>query len=240
MLDGLNGHTGDVWRDDLQECGDGSLQHVGFVWNTARVRLSGTQDLWQLNGRAEHEDQACRDRLRPGRYAFAEAGIDFHIVSVHSDSGTDWQDRRTRHTAVDRIEEALAHLVSTDQDVIVLGDFNTMGQSDGVANDINEDGKESAAEERNVLAATVAEEAPRFSVLPVEPGCSYYYDQKARLMDLVLITSELKGATLGPARVTGYCGVANCDRIGRKTPLAYESLSDHCPVVFSLESRARG
>lgn len=241
LLDGLTGHTGEVWDSDLDSCDNGRAQHVGYIWNTARVRLSDTQDLWQFNGRAKNEEQKCRHNLRPGRYAFAEAGADFHIVSVHSDSGTKSQDRTTRQMALDRIDDALASMVSADRDVVILGDFNTMGQSDGAANSINNDGRESAAEERKKLAKTVAKEAPGFSVLPVEPGCSYYYEKKAGLLDLVLVTGELRGAVPGPARVTGYCSAANCDRIDEKTmPLAYERLSDHCPVVFSLEKRGQG
>ena len=238
VLDGLNGHTGDVWNSDLQACGGGRLQHVGYVWNTARVKLSGMLDLWQFNGRAENKDQGCRDSLRPGRYAFADATIDFHVVSVHADSGTKSQDRMTRQMAVDRIDQALAPLISSNQNVIVLGDFNTMGQSDGTENTVNSDGQESAAEERIKLAATVADEAPGFAILPVEPACTYYYEKKPRLMDLVLVTNELQAGVMAPARVTGYCAITNCDRIGRnrKMPLAYESLSDHCPVVFSLEN----
>jgi len=227
VLDGLNGLTGEVWDSDLQSCGGGFSQHVGHIWNTARVRLSRTQDLWQLNGRARNESQPCAGNLRPGRYAFAKAEVDFHIVSVHSDSGREARYRANRQAALERVEEALAPYIEMDHDVIILGDFNTMGQ----------DGFETATEERERLASTVAQETPGFRALPAEPGCSAYYHGSAGLLDLVLVEDDMSEAGINSARVTGYCALANCDRIEGRMPLAYERLSDHCPVIVSVTNR---
>jgi hypothetical protein len=83
--------TGGSWQVDLQACGAPTTQHVGFLWNSARVTLARLTDLWELNGAAtESIPNACTGNLRPGRYAYAKTptGVDFHVLSVHFDSGT--------------------------------------------------------------------------------------------------------------------------------------------------------
>ena len=74
----------------------------------------------------------CANNLRPGRSAYVRAldgGADFHIIAVHSDSGTSPRDFDHRQTALRRPDDLFAALGQDvpDADVIVLGDFNTMG-----------------------------------------------------------------------------------------------------------------
>jgi hypothetical protein len=83
--------TGGSWQVDLHACGSPSTQHVGFLWKGARVALLQLTDVWELNGAATGATaNACAGNLRPGRYAWAKTpiGVDFHILSVHFDSGT--------------------------------------------------------------------------------------------------------------------------------------------------------
>ena len=119
-------------------------------------------------------------------------------------------------------------VVSHDPDAILLGDFNTMGRDDSA---------ESSTEERAAVEQGVAGEAPGFGLLPVEPSCSEYYQGNADLLDLILFGDDMREAVSPPSRLTGYCALANCDRIGDDMPPAYDGLSDHCPIVFSIESR---
>jgi hypothetical protein len=70
---------------------------VGFLWNGSRVALLQLIDVWELNGAATGPTgSACARNLRPGRYAHASSNtpirVDFHVLSVHFDSGRTGRD----------------------------------------------------------------------------------------------------------------------------------------------------
>ena len=129
----LNHLTGGSWQVDLQSCGGPSTQHVGFLWNGSRVALLELTDAWELNGAATGPTaNACVGNLRPGRYALAKTpiGVDFNILSVHFDSGTTSRDYNHRRQAAQRIGQIRVGntpILQLDRDVLVLGDYNTMG-----------------------------------------------------------------------------------------------------------------
>jgi hypothetical protein len=92
----LASFTQAIWQVSLQECGAPTAQHVGRLSNTARVALSASHDMWQLNARASATGSPCVGSLRPGRYAHVNAissRVKFHVVSVHLKSGATPQDR---------------------------------------------------------------------------------------------------------------------------------------------------
>ena len=102
----LNRLAGGSWEVDLQSCGSPHGQHVGFLWNNARLGLRQMTDMWELKGAATGPTgSACAGNLRPGRYALAKTpiGVDFHILSVHVDSGTECRDDEHRRQATQRI-----------------------------------------------------------------------------------------------------------------------------------------
>lgn len=229
VIDALGALTGDVWRVGFQECGSPMRQHTGFLWNASRVELSDLRDLWKLNGAAEGPKAPCASGLRPGHYRMVRAkggGADFHIVSVHLDSGTTPRDRANRDTAIGRIAEALAPVLPDDSDAIVLGDFNTMG--DGTP--------DAAAAEIRALGAAVVNQPAAFEHVAVEPACTEYFDGHAGWLDHVLVARAMTEASQRTARVTGYCALASCARLPRP-PAAAERLSDHCPVVYEVDNR---
>jgi endonuclease/exonuclease/phosphatase family metal-dependent hydrolase len=170
----LNRLTGGSWQVDLQACGGPSAQHVGFLWNGARVALLQLTDAWELNGAATGPAaSACAGNLRPGRYALAKTpvGVDFHIVSVHLDSGRTSRDYDHRRQAAQRIDEIAignTSILQLDRDVLVLGDYNTMGREDAPP--------VSAQQE---MAIFDGELAPGFRRLPITPACTEYFQGKA-------------------------------------------------------------
>jgi endonuclease/exonuclease/phosphatase family metal-dependent hydrolase len=90
-------------------------------------------DAWELNGAATGPTaNACTGNLRPGRYALAKTpiGVDVHLLSVHFDSGTTSRDYAHRRQATQRIGQiAIGNtpILDLDRDVLMLGDYNTMG-----------------------------------------------------------------------------------------------------------------
>jgi endonuclease/exonuclease/phosphatase family metal-dependent hydrolase len=161
----LESFTQAPWRVDLQECGGPTAQHVGFLWNTGRVTLSDHRDMWQFNARATATSSPCAGRLRPGRYARVQAvggGVTFHAISVHTKSSATAEARAERLAVLSRLSAAAEDLRQADEDIIILGDFNTMGDST----------PGSAEAEIQGLFTVAGTQPPGFVRLTVTPSCS--------------------------------------------------------------------
>ena len=135
LLRSLDSLVGGPWKIDLQECGPPEAQRVGFLWNAGRLELTGLADVGPLNGEWEKTGEACAGNLRPGRYAYVRSlsgGVDFHAYTVHFDSGRRDKDYQNRRDAARRIPALVRGMHADDADVVVLGDFNTMGRSEPI------------------------------------------------------------------------------------------------------------
>ncbi|HNP61450.1 MAG TPA: endonuclease/exonuclease/phosphatase family protein [Nitrospirales bacterium] len=230
IITSLNQQTGDKWRWYRQPCGRPEDHHVGLLWNDTRVSLSQFESLWQFNAKARSATQACTFGLRPGQYAWVKArepeGVDFHLIGLHLKSGPTVFAVEDRHNALNGIDEAIGPLLARDRDVVILGDFNTMGAGDWQSRD---------SELKN-LRRKVAKEKPGFTDLTLHPQCSHYFRGRGGWLDHVLVPQEMQEVTVTTVQVTGYCAVAGCERIRGNYPLAYRHLSDHCPVVLEIEN----
>jgi predicted extracellular nuclease len=232
LFDGLRAHAGGNWRVDLQECGGEAAQHVGFVWNADRVTLSNMRDVWQLNGASTSSANPCAGNLRPGRGAYAKSligGADFHIVVAHSDSGTKERDFDHRQTALGRLDSVFADLnsQSSDSDIVVLGDLNTMGAQ----------GRVDAKGEIQLLEQVISRETPEYRHLNLTPACTEYFEGVCGWLDHVLVGRTMAEAERAELRLSGYCAERGGTPIRGAMPAAYERLSDHCPIVFDLIDR---
>lgn len=225
----LNRLTQGDWAVDLQECGAVGSQHVGFLWNEQRVTLSATADEPQLNGAAADDNHpACAGNIRPGRYARLTTtpdGIDMHLLAVHFDSGTsdrDFQHRRAASAQIPLLAINNELLAQSDQDIVVLGDFNTMGRQEAPPITATEE-----------ITAFDGELAPGFRRLVPNIACSEYFDKQGGLLDHVVVATGMQEAPAS-VRVSGYCAVLNCAPVTGALPAAYERLSDHCPVITDI------
>jgi len=226
----LSTQTGETWRWHRQRCGRPDNHHIGFLWNHSRVALSKFDSLWQLNAKASSTRNPCASGLRPGHYAFVQArtkdGADFHLIAVHLKSGPTVFAVEERQKALNRIDKAVAPLLKQDRDVVILGDFNTMGAGD----------RHSQRSELKYLRRFVAKEKPGFLDLPVQPQCSHYFRGRGAQLDHILVAKDMKEIAVESIQVTGYCAMAGCQRIRGDYPLAYRRLSDHCPIVVEIEN----
>ncbi|ELS03441.1 putative extracellular nuclease [Xenococcus sp. PCC 7305] len=224
----LNEYTGDDWGVILNSCGSSTSQHVGFLYNKDKLKASGNKEVWQYNGRADNANNACKDNLRPGYLAYFEAenGFDFYAVSVHSDSGRENKDLTTRQTAVERIDDVTSGLADIDKDIVILGDFNTMGIDGGI----------SAKQEIKELKDKVANETPGFNLLSVQPSCTHYFRKNPGLLDHILVSQDTSELITSSASVQGYCAINRCNSISGALPQAAISLSDHCPILVDFNN----
>ena len=226
----LSKQTGETWRWHQQSCGRPDDHHIGLLWNDSRVALSKFDSLWQFNAKAESAHNACTYGLRPGHYAFVQSrkkdGVDFHLIAVHLKSGPTVFALEERQKALNRIDKAVAPLLKRDRDVVILGDFNTMGAGD----------QHSQKSELKYLRRFVAKEKPGFTDLPVQLQCSHYFRGRGGQLDHIVVAKEMKEVAVTSIKVTGYCALAGCQRIRGDYPLAYRRLSDHCPVVVEIKN----
>jgi len=229
----LTAQTGHTWKWYRQPCGRPDDHHLALLWNDSRVSLTNFESLWQLNAKAENRSNPCTYGLRPGQYARVQSrtanGADFHLIAVHLKSGPTVFDVEERHKALNRIDQAIAPYLKQDQDVIILGDFNTMGAGDWHSRDY----------EIKNLRRHLEKEEPGFTDLEPRPQCSHYFRGRGGWLDHILVPHGMKEIAVTSATVTGYCAVAGCQRIRGEYPLAYRRLSDHCPVVVEIEDTDR-
>ena len=238
----LRARTGATWSSDLSRCGAPAAQHVGFLWKTTRVRLDRFADIPEMNGAFVQgmSPDACTSNLRPGRYArvrsTAPNGATLNAVAVHFDSGVADRDYQHRRTAVARIPSLALRgrpIAELDRDIVVLGDFNTMGRSEPMP--------VSGSQE---IATLEDELAPAFRRMVPSQACSEYFKpdpgverQRAMLLDQVAVSSGMQEAATA-SRITGYCAVLRCADATGAMPAAYQTLSDHCPTVFEVTDRS--
>ncbi len=224
----LSQKTGQKWKWYRQPCGRPHDHHIGLLWNDSQVELSQFESLWQFNSKAKSPKKACTFGLRPGQYVRVKSrqkgGADFHLIGLHLKSGPTVFAVEERQKALNRIDRTVAPFLKQDQDVVILGDFNTMGAGD----------RHSQTSELKHVRRQVSKESPGFDDLKLTPQCSQYFRGRGGWLDHVLVTKGMEEMQETKARVTGYCGVAKCERIKGDYPTAYRRLSDHCPVVVEI------
>jgi endonuclease/exonuclease/phosphatase family metal-dependent hydrolase len=215
LLEEVSRRTEGRWRRVDDRCPRDGREHLAILWDDARIEISDPMDVAALNPTGDE----CGGRLRPGLQARGRSrrgGLDFDVLDVHADSGRTARDRGHRAESV----LALAATVS-DEDRVVLGDWNTMG-----ADEPAETAEEELAKQDAALAASFVRVAG--------PECSEYYRKNGTLLDAVYVSKGMSEARGASARLEGYCRRTECERLRGGEPLAYERLSDHCPIVVDL------
>jgi endonuclease/exonuclease/phosphatase family metal-dependent hydrolase len=224
--------TGGRHRVELDRCSAKGRQHVALLFDETRVRVEHVRNVGALNPHGV----ACAQNLRPGLGAYVRStgGADFHLIGVHFDSGPKRRDYDQRQRSFDGLGAAFdeAQRLVPDDDVIVAGDFNTMGCAKCSP-------KIDASAEIALVDRKLAAFARPFERARPEPGCTEYYRGAPNLLDHFVGSRGMAELGSGSrAKVVGYCGVAGCARLDDKhMPRGYAALSDHCPVVLDLMDR---
>lgn len=183
----------------------------------------------------EHAAFEHGGRVRPAVSSFVRVGtVDFHLVVVHLKATPDGLD--TRHVQWAALADLVGRLRlvgpgAGDDDLIVVGDFNTTGAGDVTP-----------ADERAALGAVLAAVGLR-AVLP-SGGCSAYWDGQRHdawleptLLDLAFV-GGFPGTEIR-ARTLGACAVHDCAPL-RSTDAHPDpdilGMSDHCPLLLEIDA----
>lgn len=229
----LDKYTKGSWKAVLDECPGNGRQHVGFLYDEKRVTVTHTKPVAGLNPGQD----ACDKNLRPGygMYAKFKNGPDLSLVSVHFDSGTTSRDLENRKTSVQHLADVAKELgdAEKDQDLIVLGDFNTMGCKDC---NPSLDGKGEISALDDVLQPIGMHRLHA----PKNRDCTEYEKKGMNQgqIDLVVAPEQMeevaKDATL---ELSGLCRDLGC-RAPYKAeyPPYLDKLSDHCPLILELQN----
>lgn len=227
LIERLDAHTGGRHRLELDACSGSGRQHVGFLWDEARVALRDVRSIAELNPAGS----MCAASLRPGLGAHARFadGRDLHVITVHLDSGDTARDFNRRAASVEALGPVLRGLRARDRDALVIGDYNTMGCArcaEAVAA-----GEELAQLDARLRALGLERLEP-----PELERCTHYYRGRPSPLDLAVVSPEL-GRAVAAVRVEGVCGALGCGKPpAGATPAALRSLSDHCPLIVELEA----
>ncbi len=225
----LDAATRGAWRVELDRCPQGPIQHVALLWDSRRVSADGFGDVGSLNPHGA----PCEKLLRPGfaGYFRFPGGFDAHVVSLHLKSGARRRDLDLRAGSFAALGGATRDLVAvrSDADVVYAGDFNTMGcRHCSPAQTVGDE----------LVALDAALKAASLRRVPASSTCSEYFEGRGTLLDHVVVTTATREASSASAAVSGYCGALACGPLGsHEPPLAYQALSDHCPVLMDFVDR---
>ncbi len=218
LLDRLEARTGVRYSARLDECPENGRQHVGFLWNTRRVRLDEFRQVDEVNPLG-----GCRGRLRPGLEARARfaSGSELLLLTVHLDSGRVERDFGHRQQSFAALRRWAERPLGDAAGALILGDFNTMGCG---RCDLPQDGESEIASLDSTLPGRLA--------LPEGAACSEYYRGHAGLLDHAIFVPR-RGGLRAAASVLGPCAARHCARAPRSD--AYVTrVSDHCPLLVRL------
>jgi endonuclease/exonuclease/phosphatase family metal-dependent hydrolase len=230
LIEKLDALTGGRHRIELDECAGGRRQHVGLLWDETRVTLDDVRSIAALNPKGS----MCAASLRPGLGAHARFadGSDLHVISVHLDSGIEARDFEHRASSVRALGSLVPALRARDGDVLVLGDYNAMGCSQCAP-------AVTANDELAQLDGTLGALALHRLEHALGNRCTHYYRGHAGLLDFAVATTPLK-QRVEHVRASGVCEALACERPKRgESPLAWDRLSDHCPLVVQLQPTSK-
>jgi endonuclease/exonuclease/phosphatase family metal-dependent hydrolase len=229
VLSQLSQHGGARYLAQLDDCGTRVPQHVGLIWNAARVQASELSTVAALNPSGE----ACAQQWRPGfsaRLRFP-GGLDLLALSAHFKSGSDARSLALRRGSFGALPGVARdnEIRSGDPDLLLLGDLNTMGCEEC-------DPPVPAHEELGVTADALRRQGLR--LVPADAPGTHFHDGKPALLDHAVASqkmAELDARKL--SRVLGACAAGAPAPGKRAAKKARQQLSDHCPLVVDLTDR---
>jgi endonuclease/exonuclease/phosphatase family metal-dependent hydrolase len=208
-------------------------QHLTIAWDNSVLELVGRP--------VEIGGLVLEKGMRPAFAGYFRSlrphGVDFTLVVVHLESGPqNFADRRRQNRALASwIEDRIAEI--GDRDVILLGDFNTMGSPRG--------GIEGELQSVDAILGRVGLER-----LENLLGCTSYWEgegerdgvQVPTLLDHVFIGGFGPKALTTPLEAWLHCARWQCSELvsrpGEEDGTFWD-VSDHCPLTFEIRDQVQ-
>jgi endonuclease/exonuclease/phosphatase family metal-dependent hydrolase len=204
-------------------------QHLAIAWDNTVLEMVGDP--------IEISELVLEAGARPafGGYfrSLRNGGVDFTFLTVHLESGPDnFSDRRRQNRALASwIEKRVSE--TGDPDVIVVGDFNTMGSPRG--------GVEGELQSLDAILGRVG-----LNRLHNDLGCTSYWEgggerdgvQVPSLLDHVFVGGFGPGAISRPLEAWLHCARWQCQELISKPGEedgTFWDVSDHCPLTFEIQ-----
>jgi endonuclease/exonuclease/phosphatase family metal-dependent hydrolase len=228
----LDRQTGGRWQAEFDRCPIEAGQHVGFLFDERRV----SADKWNTYASFNPHGQPCKDQLRPGfgGYFRFRGGFDAQLIAAHLKSGGERRSLELREKSFQGALAAVAEAraLAADDDVLVVGDLNTMGCPECSP-------PVSAGDELLRVEKLLDAGSSRLRRVEADGACTEYFQGRGALLDHFLVSPGLRELPReARARISGFCADAGCRVLGpQPMPRAHQKLSDHCPVVLELEDK---
>lgn len=221
--------TGRDYALELARCQQRRLHRPGILYDRARVSLTKLKTRREL---AQHERCSESSTVGLSAYVKLKAGPDFELLVIHAPAGKKSTEQRARREFWNRLTRSFGSAARelADQDVIVMGDFNTWGCVDCMP-------PFGSRDELRSVAERFAKTGLPLRLVPTSESCSFMLGRDAPMLDGFFVSTAMNElAQDARATVSGYCAVAHC-RDTFPEAGAERALSDHCPLLLELPAQ---
>jgi len=209
------------------DCGGRQQMHVGFLFDTRRVRLERLREFRELL--PDEGEGGCTDGDRPGLLGVfrrtGPGGGQLHALVVHLKAGDSDEFFKKRSEQWQKLQAITSSLQAQGaRQIILLGDVNSTGFL------------ENRRGERDLIQGFAQRNGMTVASAPL--GCTEYYSagkgtMLPSLLDHVLISSP--SLVPGSIQVHSHCAELRCEpQPSGSMPPSYTDVSDHCPVTFQV------
>lgn len=223
----LSERSGRRYQAVVSDCGGKRTMHVGFLYDSARVRLERKQEFPELR---DDQGGSCSLGARAGLLGVFTARhwlrkTRYSLLTVHFPAGAQPAQVRERQMFWSRALQIARRLRDAGEDrMLVLGDVNSTGYRDN------------SYRERDAIHSVV--EQAGFRVLTPNLGCTEYFQPEGLSSFMPSHLDHIVGSaqvtSSAPARALGICETLRCAPT-RVMPRDYAAVSDHCPVTLTVK-----
>lgn len=212
----------------IARCGGRGKQRPGMLYRSSSVELLWSKEDSRLNDRKN-----CEDGVRPAliaKFRHKKTGMEFIALSVHLKAGSQDENIEQRFKQLAILSQILKEIRQEHgTNVALMGDFNST--------EYNRYGN-------NYQRFKTFVEVNKLIDFSQELKCTAYWwggrdngTEESSLLDHVMFSQEMaRQFRQKTTSLYSHCQKVSCDDVSAETlGLSYKQVSDHCPVVASVQ-----
>lgn len=230
----IKNHFSEKYDAILSKCGGAHEQHLGFVYNTEKLKLlSFTEDMSTVSpGQQQQQDQFCYTGSRPLAIAQFKRISNNEVyvgIAVHLKSGGQDQSINKRFKQLESIAKIVDNYRNQGlKNIIIMGDFNST---------------EYILKNKNYKRFVQTIEKMELKDTTKDLACSAYwwggtndYTQYPSTLDHIIVSEEIsKSITMKP-QAYGHCKMLKCQStLEGDMGISFDEVSDHCPILTEIK-----